>query len=71
MEEFSQALELLNDDNLVWSDDFESIRKNLALLMAKAWEMEYAGLEPELGDLALNLVRGTNAGRPETTATNY
>jgi hypothetical protein len=70
VEEFSQALELLNDDSLVWSDDFESIRKNLALLMAKAWEMEYAGLEPELGDLALNLVRGTNAGRPETAATN-
>ena len=61
MEEFSEALELLNDDNLVWSDDFESIRKNLALLMAKAWEMEYAGLEPEIGDLALNLVRGQNA----------
>jgi hypothetical protein len=70
VEEFSQALELLNDDNLVWSDDFESIRKNLALLMAKAWEMEYAGLEPELGDLALNLVRGTNVRRPETTATD-
>ena len=70
MEEFSQALELLNDDKLVWSDDFESIRKNLALLMAKAWEMEYAGLEPELGDLALNLVRGTNARRPETAAEN-
>jgi hypothetical protein len=61
VEEFSNALELLNDDNLVWSDDFESIRKNLASLMAKAWEMEYAGLEPELGDLALNLVRGQNA----------
>jgi hypothetical protein len=70
VEEFSQALELLNDDKLVWSDDFESIRKNLALLMAKAWEMEYAGLEPELGDLALNLVRGTNVRRPETTATD-
>ena len=70
MEEFSEAIELLKNENLVWSDDFESIRKNLALLMAKAWEMEYAGLEPELGDLALNLVRGTNARRPETTATN-
>ena len=70
MEKFPEALTLLNDRNLVWSEDFESIRKNLALLMAKAWEMEYAGLEPELGDLALNLVRGTNAGRPETTATN-
>lgn len=70
MEEFSKALELLNDPNLVWSEDFESIRKNLALLMAKAWEMEYAGLEPELGDLALNLIRGTNVGRPETTTTD-
>ena len=70
MEKFPEALKLLNDQNLVWSEDFESIRKNLALLMAKAWEMEYAGLEPELGDLALNLVRGTNARRPETTATN-
>ena len=66
MEEFAKALQLLQDDNLVWSDDFESIRKNLALLMAKAWEMEYAGLEPELGDLALNLVRGQNARRPNT-----
>jgi hypothetical protein len=66
VEEFSKAMELLNDDNLVWSDDFESIRKNLALLMAKAWEMEYAGLEPEIGDLALNLVRGQNARRLDT-----
>jgi hypothetical protein len=57
MEDLPAALELLNDTNLVWSDDFESIRKNLALLMAKAYEMEYAGLEPEIGDLALNLVR--------------
>lgn len=61
MEEFAKALELLNDDNLVWSEDFELIRKNLALLMAKAWELEYAVLEPEIGDIALNLVRGTNA----------
>ena len=67
MEEFSKALELLNDDNLVWSHDFELIRKNLALLLAKAWEMEYSGLEPEIGDLALNLVRGNNAGRPNAT----
>jgi hypothetical protein len=66
VEKFSEALKLLNDPNLVWSDDFESIRKNLAGLMAKAWEMEYAGLEPELGDLALNLIRGENARRPNT-----
>ena len=61
MDKFPEALNLLNDPNQVWSEDFESIRKNLALLMAKVWEMEYAGLEPEIGDLALNLVRGTNA----------
>jgi hypothetical protein len=66
VEEFSKALQLLNDDNLVWSEDFETIRKNLALLMAKAWEMEYSGLEPEIGDLALNIVRGQNAGRLDT-----
>jgi hypothetical protein len=67
VDSFNEALNLLNDRNLVWSEDFESIRKNLALLMAKAWEMEYAGLEPELGDLALNLVRGQNARESNTT----
>ena len=66
MEDFSEALRLLDDKNLVWSEDFESIRKNLALLMAKAWEMEYAGLEPELGNLALNLIRGQNARESNT-----
>ena len=66
MEDFSEALRLLDDKNLVWSEDFEGIRKNLALLMAKAWEMEYAGLEPELGDLALNLIRGQNARESNT-----
>jgi hypothetical protein len=67
VEDFSEALRLLDDKNLVWSEDFESIRKNLALLMAKAWEMEYAGLEPELGDLALNLIRGQNARESKAT----
>ena len=66
MEDFSSAIELLNDENLVWSEDFESIRKNLAFLMAKAWEMEYIGLEPEIGNLDSNLVRGENARRPNT-----
>jgi hypothetical protein len=62
----AELLRVLKDDELVWSSDFESIRKNLALLMAKIWEMEYAGLEPEIGDLALNLVRGENARRSQT-----
>ena len=67
MEEFSEALRLLDDKDKVWSEDFEMIRKNLARLMAKAWEMEYAGLEPELGDLALNLIRGQNARESKAT----
>jgi len=70
VEDFSKAVSLLEDKNLVWSDDFESIRENLASLMAKAWEMEYAGLEPELGNLATNLVRGQNARRLETNEAN-
>jgi hypothetical protein len=70
VDDFSEALKLLNDKNLVWSEDFESIRKNLALLMAKIWEMEYAGLEPEIGDLALNLVRGQNARELDATKTS-
>jgi hypothetical protein len=70
VEEFNDALKLLNDPNLVWSDDFESIRKNLALVMAKAWELEYAVMEPEIGDLALNLIRGTNVRKPEATTAN-
>lgn len=70
MRDFSQAIALLSDDELVWSEDFESVRKSVARLMAKAWEMEYAGLEPELRELASNLVRGTNVRESQTTAEN-
>ena len=31
--DFKQASGLLRDDNLVWSDDFETIRKPLAALI--------------------------------------
>lgn len=68
MEEFAKAIELLKDDNLVWSSDFELIRKNLARLMEKAWEMEYAVLEPEIGDIALNLVRGNDVRESHTAS---
>jgi hypothetical protein len=66
VEELRKAIELLEDENLVWSSDFETIRKNLARLMAKSLEMEYAVMEPEIGDIALNLIRGNYVGRPET-----
>jgi len=55
--ELNQAIKLLNDDNLVWSDDFENIRRNLAGLLTKAIQVEFHHLEPEIGDLALNLMR--------------
>lgn len=57
MGNLSKAITLLEDENLVWSSDFEVIRKNLARLLAKALEDEYHYLEPEIGDLALNLIR--------------
>jgi hypothetical protein len=38
--------------------------------VAKTLEIEYAGLEPEIGDLALKLIRGDSARRPEATAKN-
>jgi Flp pilus assembly protein TadD len=68
-DDISQAVNLLKDDNLVWSGDFEAIRKNLALLLAKTNTIEYAELEPEIGDIALNLIRerGTNVRGSTTT----
>jgi hypothetical protein len=56
-DDINQAVKLLEDDNLVWSSDLEIIRRNLASLLAKANSLDYAGLEPEIGDLALNLIR--------------
>jgi hypothetical protein len=67
MEDLARAVELLEDKNLVWSEDFESIRKHLADLLAKAKRIEYAVLEPEIGDLALKLIRGEDVRRPKAT----
>jgi hypothetical protein len=55
--EISQAILVLKDDNLVWSSDFEGIRKHLAGLLERALQNEYHYLEPEIGDLALKLIR--------------
>lgn len=70
MDYLPEAIKLLEDDNLVWSEDFEGIRKHLAELLAKANQIEYALLEPEIGDLALKLIRGTNVGRPNAEKAN-
>ena len=57
--EIFQAINLLKDENLVWSNDLEVIRRNLARLMERIMQVEWHYLEPEIGDLALNLIRET------------
>jgi regulator of replication initiation timing len=68
--EIFEAINLLKDENLVWSSDLEVIRRNLARLMERIMQVEWHYLEPEIGDLALNLIRETereaNARRTNT-----
>jgi hypothetical protein len=65
------AIALLKDENLVWSSDMECIRRNLAGLMERIMQVEWHFVEPEIGDLALNLVRDKerqlNVRESETT----
>jgi regulator of replication initiation timing len=57
--EIFEAINLLKDENLVWSSDLEAIRRNLARLLERIMQVEWHYLEPEIGDLALNLIRET------------
>ena len=52
MNELEKALKLLEDKNLVWSQDFDTIRLELSQLMRKAAEVRYRELEAELDRLA-------------------
>jgi hypothetical protein len=63
-----KAAELLEDTNLVWSGDFDTIRLELTQLMRKAANVQYHKLEAEIDALArqitnegINNVRGTNS----------
>jgi hypothetical protein len=60
--EIFEAINLLKDENLVWSSDLEAIRRNLAGLLERIMQVEWHYLEPEIGDLALNLIRETERG---------
>jgi regulator of replication initiation timing len=60
--EIFDAILLLKDENLVWSSDLEAIRRNLARLLERIMQVEWHYLEPEIGDLALNLIRETEGG---------
>jgi len=69
--EIFDAILLLKDDQREWSSDLEAIRRNLARLLERIMQVEWHYLEPEIGDLALNLLRETeresNARRTDTT----
>jgi hypothetical protein len=60
MDELEKALKLLEDKNLVWSKDFDTIRLELSELMRKAAEVRYRELEAELESLANSI---TNEGK--------
>jgi hypothetical protein len=55
--EISQAILLLKDENLIWSSDFDRIRKPLAGMLERALQVEYHYLEPDIGDLAILLTK--------------
>ena len=60
--EIFDAILLLKDDEREWSSDLQAIRGNLARLMERIMQVEWHYLEPEIGDLALNLIRETERG---------
>jgi hypothetical protein len=70
--DLTKAINLLKDDNLVWSGDFESIRIPLAGVLVKATQVEYHHLEPEITELCLRLIseRESNARELGTTGDN-
>lgn len=70
MDELEKAIKLLEDKNLVWSEDFDTIRLELTQLLRKAAEVEYHKLEAELDRLAQSLVNegSKNVRGTQTTA---
>jgi hypothetical protein len=68
MDELEKAIKLLEDKNLVWSQDFDTIRLELTQLLRKAADVEYHRLEAELDALARQLSNeGKNNARGITT----
>ena len=69
MDELEQAIKLLEDKNLVWSEDFDTIRLELTQLMRKAADEQYHELEAELDALAKQISNeGSNNARRTHTA---
>jgi hypothetical protein len=55
--ELREAARLINDDNLVWDEDFEGIRKDLA-----AWLLDEARKGNHANTYALTIARKLNRG---------
>jgi hypothetical protein len=69
MDELEKAIKLIEDKNLVWSEDFDTIRLELTQLMRKAADIEYHRLEAELDALAKAVTdEGSNNARGTHTA---
>jgi hypothetical protein len=68
LDELEKAVKLLEDKNLVWSEDFDTIRLELTQLMRKAADVQYHKLEAELDALARQVTNeGSNNVRRTTT----
>ena len=68
MNELAKAVKLLEDKNLVWSEDFDTIRLELTQLLRKAADVQYYELEAELDRLAQSLMNeGSNNARGNDT----
>jgi hypothetical protein len=72
MDELEKAVKLLEDKNLVWSQDFDTIRLELTQLLRKAADVEYHKLEAELEALAKQIANegSNNVRRTNTTEKN-
>jgi hypothetical protein len=70
VDELAKAVKLLEDKNLVWSEDFDTIRLELTQLLRKAADVQYYELEAELDRLAQSLMNegSNNARRNGTTS---
>ena len=70
MDDLEKAVKLLEDKNLVWSQDFDTIRLELTQLLRKAADVEYPKLEAELDALAKQIANeGSNNARRTNTTT--
>lgn len=60
MRNLTEAVALLRDENLVWSDDFESIRRPLAELLTRIGQTPSHQFDEPVDEIVLALVEPLN-----------